>query len=114
MKNKKTRYPAATLAFYGPTDQLATKAVIGIIEKEGSDVDVLHKWINVFADVRSDPAIGNEISEFLKKHNVKSVVSTGRIIGCPHEEGIDFPEGAFCPICTFWIGRDRFTGEMAK
>ena len=80
MKNKKTKYPTATLAFYGPTDQIATKTVIGIIEKNGGDVDVIHKWINVFADVRSDPTVGNEISEFLKKHNVKSVVSTGRII----------------------------------
>jgi hypothetical protein len=35
---------------------------------------------------------------------------TDRIIGCPHEEGIDY-EGAACPACPFWAGRDRWTGE---
>jgi hypothetical protein len=33
-----------------------------------------------------------------------------RIIGCPHEEGIDY-EGATCPACPFWAGRDRWTGK---
>jgi hypothetical protein len=27
----------------------------------------------------------------------------------PHEEGIDY-EGATCPACPFWAGRDRWTG----
>ena len=97
MKNKKTKYPAATLAFYGPTDQLATKAVIGIIRKNGADVDPLHKWITATGDVRRDPAIGDEIQKFLKLHQVKSVVSPEKIIGCPHEEGKDYPEGMDCP-----------------
>jgi hypothetical protein len=34
------------------------------------------------------------------------------IFGCPHEEGIDYPEGDFCPECTYWKGRDRFSGEI--
>jgi hypothetical protein len=34
-----------------------------------------------------------------------------RIIGCPHEEGIDYPEGEECPLCPFWKGRDRWSGE---
>jgi hypothetical protein len=33
---------------------------------------------------------------------------TDQIIGCPHEEGIDY-EGATCPACPFWAGRDRWT-----
>lgn len=32
------------------------------------------------------------------------------IIGCPHQEGIDY-QGQWCPVCEFWKGRDRFTGE---
>ena len=112
MKNKKTKYPAATLAFYGPTDQLATKAVVGIIRKNGADVDPLHKWITATGDVRRDPVIGDEIQNFLKLHQVKSVVSPEKIIGCPHEEGKDYPEGMDCPFCPYWAGRDRFTGEM--
>jgi len=34
-----------------------------------------------------------------------------RIIGCPHEEGIDYPLGRTCPRCPFWAGIDRFTHE---
>jgi hypothetical protein len=55
-------YPIATIAFYGPTDKLATKVADGII-------------------------------------------------GCPHEEGVDYPEGKYCPQCPYWAGRDRWTKE---
>ncbi len=39
---------------------------------------------------------------------------TGAIIGCPHEEGIDYPDGEVCPQCPFWARRDRFTGELLQ
>ena len=26
-------------------------------------------------------------------------------MGCPHEEGEDFPEGEDCPFCPFWKGK---------
>ena len=102
------------MAFYGPTDQLATKAVIGIIPREGDDVDTIHKWITAAGDVRRDERIGNEIQAFMKQHNVKSVVTIDRIIGCPHEEGKDYPEGGICPLCPYWAARDRFTGELKE
>jgi hypothetical protein len=35
-----------------------------------------------------------------------------RIIGCPHEEGVDYPEGQSCPRCPFWAHRDRWSGEL--
>jgi len=41
---------------------------------------------------------------------VLSVAMTDRIIGCPHQEGIDY-QGQWCQVCEFWKGRDRFTGE---
>jgi hypothetical protein len=40
------------------------------------------------------------------------VIITDRIIGCPHEEGDDYPEGEPCPMCDFWKNRDRWTGEI--
>ena len=76
--------------------------------------DPIHKWITTAGDIRRDPAIGEEIKRSLKKYDVKSVATIDRIIGCPHEEGIDYPEGTDCPLCPFWAGRDRFTGEMKK
>jgi hypothetical protein len=45
-----------------------------------------------------------------ERHGVKSVVMTDGIIGCPHEEGVDY-QGPTCPHCPFWAGRDRFTHE---
>jgi hypothetical protein len=37
---------------------------------------------------------------------------TDKIIGCPHEEGIDYPDGEQCPVCPYWAGRDRWTGAL--
>lgn len=39
-----------------------------------------------------------------------SVVMTERIIGYPHEKGID-DEGDTCPACPLGAGRDRWTGK---
>lgn len=48
---------------------------------------------------------------FIDRAGVKTVAMADRIIGCPHEEGIDY-EGPTCPRCPYWAGRDRWTGEM--
>jgi hypothetical protein len=104
-------YPAATIAFYGPTDTRATKVAVGIVHREGTEPEVIERWYSEDEDVRSSPTIGREIVDFLEKHGVKSSVMTDRIIGCPHEEGIDYPDGELCPKCPFWAGRDRWTGE---
>ncbi len=104
-------YPVATIAFYGPTDTRATKVAVGIVRAEGSEPEVVERWHSEDEDVRYSAAIGKGIVAFIKKHGVKSSVMTDRIIGCPHEEGIDYPEGEVCPKCPFWAGRDRWTGE---
>ena len=63
---------------------------------------------------RHDPAIGEQILAFLKPYAPRSTVVTDGIIGCPHEEGSDYPEGASCPQCPYWAGRDRFTHERSQ
>jgi hypothetical protein len=50
----------------------------------------------------------------LSLRGVKSVVMTDRIIGCPHEQGADYPEGDVCPQCPFWAHRDRWTGDIVQ
>jgi hypothetical protein len=50
--------------------------------------------------VRNDSSIGEKILAFLKEHGAKSVIATDGLIGCPYEEGIDYPEGKSCPLCT--------------
>ena len=106
-------FPAATVAFYGPTAEVATKVAVAIIRDELGEPELLERWFSESedSDVRNDPVVGEQILDFLRTHGAKSVVVTDGIIGCPHEEGIDYPEGKACPKCPFWAGRDRFTHE---
>ncbi len=107
-------YPVATIAFYGPDDSRATKVAVGIILKEGGGAEVLERWYSQTADVRTDPQTNQQILNFVRTHEVASVAPVDRIIGCPHEEGIDYREGEKCPKCPFWATRDRWSGETAK
>lgn len=63
-------------------------------------------------DVRFDLKMGEQILALLAAHDVRSVAMVDRIIGCPHEEGIDYPDGAVCPRCPYWAGRDRWIDEL--
>jgi hypothetical protein len=103
-------YPAATIAYYGPDNQRASKVVIGLVKAAGNDVDVLERLHLANGDVRFDVPTIDAIVELLGRHGVKSVIGLDRIIGCPHEEGIDYPDGEPCPQCPYWAGRDRFAG----
>ena len=103
-------WPIATVAFYGPSLSQATKVVVSVVPSENAEPQELRDWKLVVGDVRSDPAIAEEILAFIELHGVLSIVMTDGIIGCPHQEGIDY-EVEWCPVCEFWHGRDRFTGQ---
>ena len=107
-------YPIATVALYGPDDRLATKAAVGIVTHEDAEPDFLERWFSQTGDIRSDPEIERAILEFIRLHEAKTVVMTDGILGCPHEEGVDYPDGAFCPQCPFWRNRNRFTGDIIQ
>ena len=107
-------YPIATIAFYGPDDTRASKAAVAIVNAEGAEPSALQRWFTEEGDVRTDPPVASEILQFVRDHGAKSVVMTDRIIGCPHEEGIDYPEGQVCPQCPFWALRDRWTGGLVQ
>jgi hypothetical protein len=104
-------WPVATVALYGPDDKLATKLSIGIVPAANAEATDLRRWISEDqTDIRADNRIAEEVLAFITEAGAKSVVMTDRIIGCPHEEGIDY-EGSTCPVCSFWAGRDRWTGK---
>jgi len=107
-------YPVATVTLYGPTDEFASKVAVGIIRGEGQDPDPLERWHSEAVDIRMDKAIELEIAEFIRAHGARTVVMTDGIFGCPHEEGIDYPEGKSCPECPYWAGRDRYTKERIQ
>lgn len=103
-------WPVATVAFYGPDDTMATKLAVGILPSEGADVAELKTWFSKQGDVRNDGGVAEEVLAFIEAAGAKTVAMTDGIIGCPHEEGIDY-EGSTCPVCVFWAGRDRWTGR---
>ena len=105
-------YPIATIAFYGPTDKIASKVTAAIILGEEQDVAHLERWFSSGSDIRRDHHVMQHVIDFIRSHTAKSVLITENIIGCPHEEGVDYPEGATCPACPFWAGRNRWTGAI--
>ena len=86
---------------------------MGILNEKEEVVD-LRRWLVRAQDVRIDGAINHEIVTFIKEHEVQRVAMVGRIIGCPHEEGIDYPNGSICPQCPYWAKVNRWTGEPLK
>jgi len=111
-RRSRAEYPLATISTYGPDNRRATKLVVGILRRAGQrDPNPLRSWSTDAGDVRNDPAIAAELTDWLRSRRVKDTINYDRIIGCPHEEGIDYPMGRTCPQCPFWAAIDRFTHE---
>ena len=104
-------HPVATLAFYGPDDTRATKLAVSIVPAQDVEVTDLRRWFSEESDIRNDTGVAEEVLAFIDTAGAKTVAMVDRIIGCPHEEGVDY-EGSTCPACPFWAGRDRWTGEL--
>lgn len=102
-------YPIATIATYGPTDRFATKVAVAIMLGEHGEASELRRWFSEDVDIRLRADILAEILALIAEWDVRSVAMPDAIIGCPHEEGIDY-EGPTCPQCPFWAGRDRWKG----
>jgi len=87
-------WPVATVALYGPDDSTATKLTVGIMPAEDAEATYLRRWFSKEqTDIRDDIRVAEEVLAFITEAGAKSVVMTDRIIGCPHEEDIDY-EGA--------------------
>ena len=100
-------YPVGTVAYYGPDNRRATKVAVGISRGARTSVHEMQKWFSEISDVRDDPEIGAQILAFLERHQVRSIALGPGILGCPHEEGIDYPVDDVCPACPYWAGRER-------
>ncbi len=95
-------YPLGIIAFYGYNDQSAVKAVIGIINEAGGPPAHRQKWLSEEGDLRKNVSTLKELFRYIEAHDVRSVALAPGIYYCPHEPGVDFPEGGACPICPFW------------
>ena len=103
-----SQLPIGTIAYYGPDNKITTKIAAGVITDEGAR-PIIKRW--VATDVKTNPKVSREIDRFFKKFGVKQVVTSAGNMGCPHEEGKDFPEGGDCPFCPWWKGKQ---GSGAK
>lgn len=112
MSQRETKFPLAIVTFYGPDDRSPFKIAVGIIEKAGSEPVVVKRWVGT--RVSADPKVKAKIKKFVEGYKVKQIAITDKIIGCPHEEGIDYPKGQDCPFCPFWKGKkvNRFNTKI--
>ncbi len=97
--------PIATVIFYGPDSSRASKVVCSIITQEDSEPELMQKWFSN-GDTRKSENVLGELIAYIEENEAKSVVMLDEIFGCPHEEGIDYPEGESCPECPYWKNRD--------
>ena len=104
-----------TVALYGPNDTLATKLVASAVHEPTSEIKELKRCMSdAPQDVRNLDTTVRGVAAFIAKWNPRVVIAPETIIGCPHEEGVDYPAGGVCPQCEFWKGRNRFTGEYVQ
>ena len=95
-------FPIGTVAFYGPDDRTTTKVAASVTKAQGA-APIMKRWVG--SDVATSPKVQRELKNFFMEHGVTNVVATEGNLGCPHEEGLDFPEGEECPFCEFWRGK---------
>ena len=105
-------YPVVTVAFYGPDEARATKVVAALVPERGAEPSRLTRWVVADGDVRTDVVVVASLVAFIRSADAPTVVAPEALLGCPHEEGTDYPEGGTCPECPFWAGRDRWAGLL--
>jgi hypothetical protein len=102
------KLPMGTVALYGPDDKTTTKIAAAVFLTKDSE-PIIKRW--VATDVTTNPKVQQELKDFFVQHGVKSVAMTDENMGCPHEEGLDFPQGGDCPFCPFWKGKQGSNQE---
>ena len=109
-------FPMGTIAYYGPDDRTTTKVVASVIADADAD-PVIQSWVGT--GLLGSPKVRREMDRFFTRYGVVEATGFPFNIGCPHEEGEDFPEGADCPFCPYWRGKqgvdrwDRLLDQLA-
>jgi hypothetical protein len=97
----RSEYPIGAVTMYGPNRKITTMVVAAVIESQYAR-PIYKKWVGT--DVKTNDRVGREIGEFFQEHKVKTVFTVNENVGCPHEEGLDYPSGEECPFCPSWRG----------
>ena len=96
------RFPIGTVALYGPDDKTTTKIAAGVYLDRTSK-PIIRRWVS--SDVLNNPKVQQELEAFFAEQEVKQISMSEGNLGCPHEEGKDFPVGGDCPFCPYWAGK---------
>jgi hypothetical protein len=92
---------------YGPDLKTTTKIAAGVILHDGAKA-IIKRW--VATDVTTNAEVRQEMKDFFLQHGVNSVAMSEGNMGCPHEEGEDFPHGGDCPFSFL----ERKAGEPGQ
>ena len=99
-------FRTGTIAYYSPDDKTVTKIIVGITVGAGKNLIDTKKWSSESKDIKNDSQILGEISAYLNLSKADSDARIERVLGCPHEAGIDYPDGTTCQACPFWANKD--------
>jgi len=97
--SENTAYPLATITYHGPSPHIATKSIVGILASKETE-PIFKEWQG--EKVADDVQTAREVARFVQEHEVARVLTSEWVLSCPHEEGVDFPEGEDCPYCPDW------------
>jgi hypothetical protein len=97
-------YPRATLAFYGPDDKKATKAVLGILLRD-DDEPTLYRYFSEEKDVRFKIDAKRTFSLACESMRCVRLSCARNSSDVPTKKALTILKA---PRCPFWKGRDRF------
>lgn len=89
-------YPLAVLTLYGPAADRATRLSVCIFTT-GSECPASREWTTTESDIRFDTTVAHEVSVFLGKHRVRSMMLNDEIAGCPGKQEQDVSAPALLP-----------------
>jgi hypothetical protein len=95
-----TAYPLATITYSGPSPDNASKIIVGIISAK-DQAPIIREWTG--DGIAEDVESAKEIALFIQENEVARVLTSEWVLSCPHEEGVDYPEGEQCPFCPDWL-----------
>lgn len=78
-------YPLAVLTLYGPAADRATRLAVSIFTT-GSECQTSREWTTTESDIRFDTMVAHQVSVFLGRHRVRSVMMNDEIVGCPGKQ----------------------------
>jgi hypothetical protein len=97
--SENTTYPLATITYRGPSPDQASKIIVGIIAAKDK-APIIREWTG--ESIAEDVESAREIALFIQEHDISRVLTSEWVLSCPHEEGVDYPEGELCPFCPDW------------